>query len=149
MEHLTVFGFVLHLVMETAAIVNFLLRPSATLSISQLYSHGIIWQYAPLLLATNIIVAVVLNRATHDALSGQIAAAVAMYHGGPFVRAVSGFVEGRLTTNSEALGFMPFLTSYARRAWGHRRCFYGSPGSIPNFGSMRTFSLFPRGTMVV
>ena len=96
MEHLTIFGFVLHLVIETTATVNFFLRPSATLSIPQPYSHGIIRQYALLLLVTNIIIAVVLNRATHDALSGQIAAAVAMYHGGPFVRAVSRIRRGEV-----------------------------------------------------
>ena len=88
------FALVLHLVIETTAAINFFLRPSATLSTPQPHSHGVIRQYALLLLTTNIIVAIVLNRAMHDALSGQIAAAVALYHGGPFVRAVSRIRRG-------------------------------------------------------
>lgn len=87
-------ALVFHLVIETTAAINFFARPSATLSISQPHSHGVIRQYALLLLTTNIIVAVVLNRAMHDALSGQIAAALALYHAGPFVRAVSRIQRG-------------------------------------------------------
>ncbi len=88
------FALVLHLAIETTAALNFFLRPSATLSTPQPHSHGVIRQYALLLLTTNIIVAVVLNRAVHDALCGQIAAALALYHGGPFVRAVSKIRRG-------------------------------------------------------
>ena len=93
-ESLMRFALVLHLVIETTAAINFFLRPSATLSTPQPHSHGVIRQYALLLLTTNIIVAIVLNRATVDALTGQIAAAVALYHAGPFVRAVSRIRRG-------------------------------------------------------
>ncbi|KAF6232480.1 hypothetical protein HO173_009360 [Letharia columbiana] len=94
MESLMRFAFVLHLVIETTAAINFFFRPSATLSTPQPHSHGVIRQYALLLLTTNIIVAVVLNRAVHDALSEQIAAAIALYHTGPLVRAVSRIHRG-------------------------------------------------------
>lgn len=101
MDILMQFALILHLVIETTAAINFFLRPSATLSIPQPYSHGVIRQYALLLLTTNIIVALVLNRAIHDALSGQIAAAVALYHVGPFIRAVSRICRGK---NGDVLG---------------------------------------------
>ncbi len=94
MEFLIIFALVLHLIIETTAALNFFLRPSATLSISQPHSHGIIRQYALLLLTTNIIVAVVLKRAVWDAVSAQIAAALALYHVGPFLRAVSRISRG-------------------------------------------------------
>lgn len=95
------FALVLHLVIETTAAINFFARPSATLSVPQPHSHGVIRQYALLLLTTNIIAAVFLNRAAHDALSGQIAAALALYHAGPFVRAVSRIQRG---TSGDVLG---------------------------------------------
>lgn len=88
------FAFVLHLVIETTAAINFFLRPSATLSSPQPHSHGVIRQYALLLLTTNIIAAAVLSRAMYDELSGQIAAAFALYHAGPLVRAVSKIRRG-------------------------------------------------------
>lgn len=94
MDSLMRFALVLHLVIETTASINFFLRPSATLTAPQPHSHGVIRQYALLLLTTNIIVAIVLNRAVHDALSEQIAAALALYHAGPFVRAVSRIRQG-------------------------------------------------------
>ncbi len=88
------FALVLHLVIETTAAINFFARPSATLSVPQPHSHGVIRQYALLLLTSNIIAAVFLNRAVHDALSAQIAAALALYHAGPFFRAVSRIQRG-------------------------------------------------------
>ena len=87
-------ALVLHVIIETTAAINFFLRPSASLSTPQPHSHGVIRQYALLLLTTNIIVAIVLNREMHDALSAQIAAAVALYHAGPFVRAMSRIRRG-------------------------------------------------------
>lgn len=94
MDNLMRFALVLHLVIETTAAINFFLRPSATLSTPQPYSHGVIRQYALLLLTTNIIAAAVLNRAVYDDLSAHIAAALALYHAGPFVRAVSKIRRG-------------------------------------------------------
>ena len=94
MESLMKFAFLLHLIIETTAAINFFIRPSATLLVPQPHSHGIIRQYALLLLTTNIIVIVILNNAVYDNLPRQIAAALALYHAGPFVRAASRIKRG-------------------------------------------------------
>ena len=86
------FAFLLHLIIETAAAINFLLRPSATLLAPQPHSHAVIRQYALLLISSNIIAAVMLNREV-DATSGKIAGALGVYHFGPVVRAVSRIVQ--------------------------------------------------------
>ena len=109
MKSLMQFAFVLHLVIGTTAAINFFVRPSATLSTSQPHSHGLIRQYALLLLATNIIVAVFLNRAMDDALSGQVAAALSLYHVGLSVRAVSRIRGGN---SGDVLGG-PWLHAFA------------------------------------
>ena len=79
----------LHLIIETAAAINFILRPSATLVAPQPHSHGVIRQYGLLLLSTNIIVASVLHRGVHDTLAKQVAGALALYHVGPLARAMA------------------------------------------------------------
>ena len=84
----------LHILVETAAALNFLLRPSATLAAPQPHSHGVIRQYALLLLSTNIIAAAVLCYAEHNALAKQIAGALALYHTGPLARAVARIRRG-------------------------------------------------------
>ena len=94
MDHLMQFALVLHLVIETTAAINFFLRPSATLSAPQPHSHGVIRQYAILLMTTNVIAAAFLNRGVYDKLSGHIAAALALYHAGPSVRAMSKIRRG-------------------------------------------------------
>ncbi|KAM0802373.1 hypothetical protein BDR22DRAFT_124252 [Usnea florida] len=94
MDSLIKFAFLLHLIIETTAAINFFIRPSATLSIPQPHSHGIIRQYALLLLTTNIVVIVILNNGAGDTLLSQIAAALALYHAGPIVRAVSRIRRG-------------------------------------------------------
>lgn len=86
------FAFLLHLVIETAASVNFMLRPSATLLAPQPHSHAIIRQYALLLISSNIIAVVMLNREV-DTTSGKIAGALGVYHFGPVMRAVSRIVQ--------------------------------------------------------
>ena len=86
------FAFLLHLIIETVASINFLLRPSATLSASQPHSHAVIRQYALLLISSNIIAAVMLNRGI-DATSGKVAGALGVYHVGPAVRAVSRILQ--------------------------------------------------------
>ena len=87
-------GLILHIVIETVAIQNYLFRPSATFSAPQPLAHGVLRQYALLLLSTNIIVAMVLNRGVQDKLSRQISAALALYHVGPLVRAVKRIQRG-------------------------------------------------------
>lgn len=81
-------GLLLHLIIELPASINFLLRPSATLSAPQLQAHAVIRQYALLLISTNIIVLALLMREM-DQLSGKIAGALALYHLGPIARALS------------------------------------------------------------
>lgn len=103
------FALGLHLVIETIAAINFLFRPSATLAEPQPHSHGVIRQYAVLLLSTNIIVAVVLKRAVSDEITEQIAAAVALYHAAPLVRASSKIRKGK---SDDALGW-PWLHAVA------------------------------------
>lgn len=101
------FAFLLHLIIETVASINFLLRPSATLSASQPQSHAVIRQYALLLVSSNIIAAVMLNREI-DATSGKIAGALGVYHVGPAVRAVS-----RILQNSSCSGLNePWLHAF-------------------------------------
>ena len=85
LDHL---GLLLHLMVELPACINFFLRPSATLSKSQPYSHCLIRQYALLLVSTNLIALAFLMRPA-DHLSGQISGALVVYHIGPLVRAMS------------------------------------------------------------
>lgn len=81
-------GLLLHLIVEVPASMNFLLRPSATLSIPQPQAHAVIRQYALLLMSTNLIALALLMREM-DQLSGKIAGALALYHIGPITRAFS------------------------------------------------------------
>ena len=81
------FALVLHLIVEVPASLNFFLRPSATLSCYQAAAHGVIRQYALLLLSTNIIVACMLG--ISGPLPRQVAAALGIYHLGPLLRAIS------------------------------------------------------------
>jgi len=81
-------GLLLHLMVELPASINFLLRPSATLSVPQPQAHAVIRQYALLLMSTNLIVLALLMREM-DQLSGKIAGALVLYHIGPIARALS------------------------------------------------------------
>ena len=94
MTSLMQLAFVLHLVIGTTAAINFFV---------------LIRQHALLLMATNIIVAVFLNHAMDDALSGQAAAALGLYHVGPSVRAVSRIRGGN---SGDVLGG-PWLHAFA------------------------------------
>ena len=85
-------AFGLHLVVETVAGLNFLMRPSATLLVPQPHSHGVIRQYGVLLLATNLMAYGAWSRPT-DALSSYIAAGLACYHLGPLIRAASKIMQ--------------------------------------------------------
>jgi hypothetical protein len=85
LDHL---GLLLHLMVELPACINFFLRPSATLSKSQPYAHGLIRQYALLLASTNLIALAFLVRPA-DHLSGQVSGALVVYHIGPLFRAIS------------------------------------------------------------
>ena len=108
MAEIIKFALLLHVIIETAASINFLLRPSATLSTPQPYSHAVIRQHALLLISSNLIAGMVLKREI-DSLSGQIAGALGVYHVGPAVRAIS-----RILRKSPGSGLdEPWLHAFA------------------------------------
>ena len=86
-------ALVLHLVVELPACINFFFRPSATLGRPQPHAHGVVRQYALLLLVTNAI-ALLLLMSPQDHMTGQISGIFALYHFGPFVRAISRIRNG-------------------------------------------------------
>ena len=86
-------AFGLHLMVELPACINFFFRPSATLGRSQPHAHGVLRQYALLLLVTNII-ALLLLMSPRNCLTGRISGAFALYHFGPFIRAISRIRNG-------------------------------------------------------
>lgn len=94
-------AFTLHLIVEIPAAINFLFRPSSTLSLPQPHSHGVIRQYALLLFATNVIVALFLLRESYDELTARVAGALCLYHIGPIIRAAKRVRRHRLP---DALG---------------------------------------------
>lgn len=81
-------GFLIHLLVEIPASINFLLFPNAQLSIPQPNAHAIIRQYATLLISTNLVAAAFAFREP-DKLSGKIAGALSVYHVAPLIRAYS------------------------------------------------------------
>ena len=107
------FAFLLHLIIETVASINFILRPSATLLLPQPHSHAVIRQYALLLISSNIIAAVMLNREV-DSMSGKVAGALGVYHFGPVVRAISRIVQRRSAGGLDG----PWLHAFAHMLCG-------------------------------
>ena len=92
-------AFLFHLIVEIPASLNFFFCPSATLSKPQIFAHGLIRQYALLLISSNIIAtSFVLRRP--DQLSGYIAGALALYHVGPLVRAITKLQKTESQSNS-------------------------------------------------
>ena len=81
-------AFLCHLIVELPASLNFFFWPSATLSNPQILAHGLIRQYAVLLMSLNLIVAKFLLRQP-DQLSRYIAGALILYHFGPLIRAIT------------------------------------------------------------
>ena len=79
-------SFLLHILIELPASLNFFFRPSATLTVDQPHAYGVIRQYALLLMTSNLIALTFLSRPA-DALSSKVAGAFALYHLGPLVRA--------------------------------------------------------------
>lgn len=79
--------FALHILVELPASLGFFFRPSATLTTPHQEAHGIIRQYALLLTSTNLIAGIFLFQSPTP-LSCQVAGALALYHVGPFARAI-------------------------------------------------------------
>lgn len=86
-EHFSI-PFLLHILIEIPAAGGFFLRPSLTLQTPQPAAHGVIRQYALLLASTSLIAAVFLFQPP-STVSCQVAGALALYHVGPFMRALS------------------------------------------------------------
>lgn len=80
--------FLLHVVVETPATLNFLLFPSDQLSAHTPNAHAIIRQYACLLFGS-VLIALAFVQRPIDTLSGQVAGAFAIYHVAASVRAGS------------------------------------------------------------
>ena len=78
--------FLIHIVIELPAAINFFLHPSATLAVEQPFAHAIIRQYALLLMTSNLIALVFLFKLP-DSTSRKTAGALALYHFGPLWRA--------------------------------------------------------------
>lgn len=92
----------LHLIIEIPASINFMLRPSSTLVTSQPHSHGVIRQYATLLMVTNLIVILCLTGTIEENAARKIAGALSFYHLAPLMRATSK-IRRRLQV-SDAMG---------------------------------------------
>lgn len=78
--------FLFHIIIELPASMVFLVYPSATLAAAQPHAHGVIRQHALLLTSTNLVAWTFLFE-TASPSSGRVAAALALYHIGPIVRA--------------------------------------------------------------
>lgn len=74
------------MIVELPASIAFFLNPSMTLSQSQPHAHAVIRQYALLLMSSNIIAYNFIFRSP-DETSASVAAALAVYHVGPLLRA--------------------------------------------------------------
>lgn len=81
-------AFLLHVIVEIPAFLNFLLFPSGQLSTSTPHAHPVVRQYA-LLILTSVLIASAFVTRVNDELSGQIAGSLALYHIGPSIRAIS------------------------------------------------------------
>jgi hypothetical protein len=88
-------GFLLHVLIEVPASINFFVFPSGQLGSYSPQAHAIIRQYA-LLLITTIVISIIFIVRPLDDLSGQVAGALGLYHIGPSLRSI-----GRLWTRSQ------------------------------------------------
>lgn len=79
--------FLLHILVEIPALINFMVYPSKQLGIYTPHAHAVIRQYALLLLCSVLIAFIFLTRINDD-LTGLVAGALAIYHIGPAVRSV-------------------------------------------------------------
>jgi hypothetical protein len=95
-------GLLLHVLVETPAMIGFLLFPSSTLTQPQPHAHAVVRQYGLLLGTTNLIIILILflnlpewETDTLDELQRRVAGALALYHVGPLLRALTRIVNGR------------------------------------------------------
>jgi hypothetical protein len=81
-------GFLLHILIEVPASINFLLFPSRQLETFSPQAHAVIRQYA-LLLLTSVLIALIFLLRPVDDLSGQVAGVLSLYHIGPALRSIA------------------------------------------------------------
>lgn len=79
--------FLLHILVEIPALINFMVYPSKQLGVYTPHAHAIIRQYALLLLCSVLIAWLFLTRIKDD-LTGQVAGVLAVYHIGPATRSL-------------------------------------------------------------
>lgn len=118
MVNSTKVAFLLHILVEVPASLNFFLNPSATLSTPQPHAHAVIRQYAVLLMVTNIIAFIFCLRPP-DSLSCRVAGALSLYHVAPLVRAVVRQCRSEQERGANRLG-LPLVHAIA-----HTVCFCG------------------------
>lgn len=98
-------AFMLHIIIEVPAAINFMVQPSKQLGIYTPHAHAIIRQYA-VLLVSSILISVIFVSRPLDSLTRNVAGSLAIYHVGPFLRSWS-----RL--QSQAKQSLPVLLSEA------------------------------------
>ena len=106
------FGFLLHILIENPASMNFFVFPSNQLDTYSPQAHAVIRQYAILLLASVLISSSFLLRPI-DQLSGQVAGALCLYHIAPSWRSIN-----RLQARSQR-GESLFLSQAAFYLFAH------------------------------
>jgi hypothetical protein len=99
MPTLTHLALLVHFLIELPASVLFFLRPSQTLSQPQPHAHGVIRQYALLLVASELVVMPLLLQPV-SGHSRSVAGALAVYHLGPTARFLSRWRRARLEGES-------------------------------------------------
>ncbi|KAK4692643.1 hypothetical protein P7C71_g4600, partial [Lecanoromycetidae sp. Uapishka_2] len=119
------FPFILHILIETPAALAFAVFPSSTLSVRQPAAEAVIRQYALLILSSNVIAAIFVfhdpNISDGVFLEGRVAAALALYHVGPLMRAVTRI------RNDEGQA-RPLLEQPWLHAWVHAVCLVALAG---------------------
>src|SRR5271156_445940 len=78
--------FLLHVIIESPAFLNFLIFPSGQLGTTTPQAHAVVRQYAALILSS-ILISVAFVRRPLDETSGHVAGGLALYHIAPSARA--------------------------------------------------------------
>lgn len=81
-------AFLLHVVIEMPAAINFMVQPSKQLGKHTPHAHAIVRQYALLLLSSILIAIIFAPRPVND-LTKAVAGSLAIYHIGPALRSWS------------------------------------------------------------
>ena len=82
------FPFILHLLVEVPACINFFIFPSDQLRTPAPQAHAVIRQYAILLLSSNLIAATFASTSTEGTTARLVGGALGIYHVAPGVRAL-------------------------------------------------------------